>query len=273
MGSNPIAWLAERRRNQARLIWILPLAAAALWIGREVNPLGNTGNQISFVVWFVIHLIFQFWLAGDAAHAFASDRRSGALELLLGTPLQVREIAAGIEQTFKRRFLWPTLALSLVDALLAFRLLASGQGVAALMIGGGTAMFLFYCGCVCRVGLWRGLVSMHSAIATLGTVWRILFLPWVLAGMVGILFAQSDAAELTIAWSILTVVNNLVFVRGAKQNLEEHFRVMALRPYGEKPPHLESEWSAIDWESIPKPIETELPATLPEYVFVKDREL
>jgi len=88
----------------------------------------------------------------------------------------IREISCGMQEAFNRRFLRPTLALAFLDALFAFRLFASNQGVAALMIACGTAMFLCYCWCVCRVGLWRGLVSMHSAVATLGTVFRTLVL-------------------------------------------------------------------------------------------------
>ena len=259
--SNPIAWLAGRRRANALLIWILPAAAAGVLAGYDLNPLGNTRSRIGFLLWFALHLIFKVWLAGDAAHAFATDRRSGALELLLGTSLRIGEIAGGMLQAFRRRFLWPALAFFFLDVDLGLRFIVSGDGVAALMIGLGAALFLFDCYCVCWVGLWRGLVSLHSAVATGGSVWRTLLLPWLMGGMVAVLFPRSSPLELTIVWAVLNAVNGGVFLRGAKRYLHEHFRVMALRPYGEKAPHIESEWSPINWD--PEPSHLDLGSSAP----------
>lgn len=246
--SNPIAWLAKRRQSSARLVWAMPVLVVGLIASRAINPFGNTPSQIGFLFWFAMHLIFLFWLASDAAHAFAGDRRSGALELLLGTPLHVREIASGMFEAFRTRFLLPALVVCLLDLFSAVRLLALGEAAAAFAIAAGAAMFLLSCYSACWIGLWRGLISLQSAIATLGTVGRVLIVPWFFSGMVAGLFPKSSPAELMLVWSLFSVFSNLIFVRGARRNLEEHFRVMALRPYGEKPPHIESEWSAMNWE-------------------------
>lgn len=243
----PIAWLVSRQRTGVVAIWSLAIAAFILWLNFDLNPLGNAKSQGSFLAWLAIQVVFKIWLAGAAAHAFAGDRRSGALESLLGTPLDVREVTTGMLQGFKRRFIFPTLLLCLVNALLAARLIAVGEKTGALFVAMLAAIFLIDCLTLCWVGLWRGLVAKHPAVATLATVSRIMILPWIWLGIVIGVFSKSSTEELAIAFAILTVVNSLIFWRGAKRSLYEHFRVMALRPYGEKPPYIESDLSAMNW--------------------------
>jgi len=43
------------------------------------------------------------------------------------------------------------------------------------------------------------------------------------------------------------------FESDAKSALTEHGRELLLRPYSEKPPHIENSWSFIDWEESETP--------------------
>ena len=84
--------------------------------------------------------------------------------------------------------------------------------------------------------------------AIVATLWRVLVLPWILlAGGVSI-FHQSTLAEYAGLWAFLGVVINVVLLVNAKDFFEEHFRTMALRPFGAKPPRVESKWSPMNWE-------------------------
>jgi hypothetical protein len=70
----------------------------------------------------------------------------------------------------------------------------------------------------------------------------------VFAGAV-IIFSQSSHAELVVLRLVVCGVQDIIFLSRARNALLEHFRVLALRPFGAKAPHIESQWSAMNWEA------------------------
>ncbi len=116
---NPMAWLADRDRPRRRWVWCFPALTIWLWMGFELDPLGDPAAQTGFVALAAIHVFFKIWLSADASYAFATGRRDGTLELLLLAPLSAREIAAGTLSGFRRRYLAPLLALFVLDLALA----------------------------------------------------------------------------------------------------------------------------------------------------------
>ena len=94
-------------------------------------------------------------------------------------------------------------------------------------------------------------MARDSVRAILATILRILILPWIFfAGGAGI-FLQSTLAEFAGMWLFLGVLNDVVFLVNARDFFNEHFRTMALRPFGAKPPRVESKWSPMNWEAEP----------------------
>jgi len=251
LSRNPIAWLATRDPWKQRLIWCLPMLALGLWLSFDPDPLGRPSAQISFFILVVLHALFKLWLGADASHEFAASRLNGTLELLLSTPLRSREVAAGMLSAFARRFLGPLCALLVLDAALVAKFLFVDNRPAAFITGAGAVILLVDSYCLCRVGLWRGLVARDPIRAILATLWRVLILPWIFfVGGVGIFF-RSTLAEFAGLWLFLGVVSDVVFLVNAKDFFHEHFRTMALRPFGQKPPRVESKWSPMNWEAEP----------------------
>src|SRR5439155_10835248 len=179
LAGNPIAWLASRDELKIQLVWGLPAMALWLWLSFDPDPVGRLSARISFFLLALIHALFKLWLGADASHEFAASRLNGTLELLLSTPLQTREVAAGMLSAFRRRFLGPLLALLLLDATLVAKFLFVNNRTAAFVAGAGAVMLLVDSYCLCWVGLWRGLVARDSTRAVLATVWRLLILPWI----------------------------------------------------------------------------------------------
>ena len=249
LSANPIRWLVYRQHLKRPLIWTLPALAISLWFSFDLDPVGNRQSQMSFLALVAVHALFKIWLTADATHAFAGDRRSGALELLLGTPLSVRELVTGMLSAFRQRFQGPQVVLISVDLLLAARLLFAGNGIGALWTGVMVLMFLADAYCLGWVGLWRGLVDRNAALATLSAAGRVLIVPWILFGAGAGIFSQSTQTELALLWLVVCGMANLICLSHAKNGLVEHFRVLALRPFGAKAPHIESQWSAMNWES------------------------
>jgi ABC-type transport system involved in multi-copper enzyme maturation permease subunit len=251
LSRNPIAWLASRDGWKQHLTWCLPALALWIWLRFEPASVGGTSVQISFAAFAAIHVFFKVWVGADASHAFASDRLSGTLELLLSTPLQTREVAAGMLSAFERRFAGPLAALLFLDAALAVKLLSVGDPSAAFAVGAGAVMLLADSYCLCWVGLWRGLAARDSARAILATLWRVLVLPWIFFGAGVGIFRQSTLAEFAGMWLFLGLLTDVVLWVNARDFFHGHFRTMALRPFGEKPPRVESKWSPMNWEEEP----------------------
>ena len=248
---NPIAWLASRDEWKQRLSWCLPALAFGIGLSFDPDPLGRAPAQAGFLALGAIHALFKTWVGADASHTFASDRLGGTLELLLSTPLQTREVATGMLSAFRRRFLGPLLALLLLDAALAAKLLFVNNVSGGFIAGAGAAMLLLDCYCLCWVGLWRGLVARDSARAILATIWRVLILPWIFFAAGAGLFHRSTLPEFAGMWLFLGSLNDVVLLVNAKDFFHGHFRAMALRPFGQKPPRVESKWSPMNWEPEP----------------------
>jgi ABC-type transport system involved in multi-copper enzyme maturation permease subunit len=246
---NPMAWLADRDRPRRRWVWCFPALALGLWIVFELDPLGNPAAQAGFVALASIHVFFKIWLSADASYGFATGRRDGTLELLLLTPLKAREIAAGTLTGFRRRYLAPLLALFLLDAALAAWLALVGRRPSAILVGAVGALLLVDSYCLCWVGMLRGLMARDSGRAILATLGRILLLPWLYFAFGATIFLESSPGELALLWLFLSGLNDLIFLANARSILIQHFRILALRPFGEKAPRVESQWSPINWQA------------------------
>jgi len=248
LSRSPIAWLAGRNSWKQRWVWSLPVLALGVGLSLGPESLRSQPAQTNFVALYILHGLFKVWLGAEASHEFSAGRLNGTLELLLSTPLQPREVAAGMLSAFRRRFLAPLGAFLLLDATLVAKFLVANNRPAAAIIGSLGAMLLVDSWCLCWVGLWRGLAARDSVRAIVATLWRVLILPWIFFGAGLAVFPHSTLAEFAGLWLFLGVVSNMVFLVNAKDFFHEHFREMALRPFGAKPPRLESKWSPMNWE-------------------------
>jgi hypothetical protein len=119
----------------------------------------------------------------------------------------------------------------------------------ALLVLTATAMLVADVYCVFSIGLFEGLAARNPGIGLLKTIVKILILPIVWFGAAYQLYWRSLVLELVILWFILTLVNHLVFFLNSRARLHRYFRTLALRPFGEKPPLMESDWSPINWDA------------------------
>jgi ABC-type transport system involved in multi-copper enzyme maturation permease subunit len=122
---NPILWLCRRERVAAFGLLMVMLFAgmvAGWFASRDWSRTGWQGNVIiPFVSWqictAIVHGLILVRLAAAAAERFGEDRRSGALELILSTPLSVREVVRGQWMALVRTFAGPTVIVFLMQAL------------------------------------------------------------------------------------------------------------------------------------------------------------
>jgi hypothetical protein len=232
LDSNPIVWLVTRGGTQQSFLWglvgvssVIAMTAWLLTSGAEPMAITIFGAML------LVHLTLAVWVASEACHLFAGARDSGAMELLLCTPLPVREIVEGHVLGLRRMFSRPVVALLSVEGvLLGAQVYLMGSGgtppalCLAVVLGAGlcflgAVMDLF---AVARYGMWQGLLNRKPGSARTKTVLRVLVLPLV-AGLI---------CGWGALWPFLAIIKNLVFLNYAREQLRRQFRALVTDRYG-----------------------------------------
>jgi ABC-type Na+ efflux pump permease subunit len=118
MAEPPIAWLVRRSRlglNVTLVVFALATLGYALGLIFEPRDWGD--DDIFTFVMTMMHLWLLAWMAGESSAWIFRDRQSGAMELILATPISVRDIIKGHFQGLNRKFLVPVVWVLLADIL------------------------------------------------------------------------------------------------------------------------------------------------------------
>jgi hypothetical protein len=187
--TDAVVWLAGRDQPSNRVLWMVVLVciAGALLL----SALGSTA--LFFTGWWLwpFRLIFQVWLAFRACHFFVDARNSGALELLLTTPLPERDLIRGQMTALRNYFLAPLityLAAEAVFTLLAALLVPDPAGrliMTAMTFWGTGWQIVRFVGCLFATvytGMWLALVLKKPGQAFGLTLLLLLLLPGVACG-------------------------------------------------------------------------------------------
>lgn len=232
---HPAIWLATRNGLPPLVLGLLWGFAVLGWpVALALRSTEITVESYFFVVIFVAHTLFKGWVAWEVSRDLAEGYRSGALELLLVTPLGERGILAGWLTGFRRRMLGPLALLLTADLLLAIAV-ADAWLLLALVFAAG--MVVADCHALSWVGLWHGLAASTPTKAFFRTVAWVLFSPAVgflgVLGLVGLL-RTSDSwppspAVLAVAWFLSGYVADVILCWWADRRLERGFPEVAGR--------------------------------------------
>ena len=244
----PFYWLASRDRFKTVLVWLWLGAAALLWMfgllterhdWLDVGPYISTG--------LILHTFFKCWLAMEASRRFGADRRSGALELLLCTPLSVKEILRGQWLALLRQFGAAVALVCAVDFVFLGLGLKRSYGASerelwiALWLA-GISIFVFDLITLALLAMWGSLRSRKSAQAGVTALVRVCVVPWFLFGAFGACVAileevfhirifrgvNNTGYALLGIWFGISFVNNLLLAAWSRRNLDTQFRAVAM---------------------------------------------
>ncbi len=112
---NPVLWLASRERWQAAVLWLLAAFMVAMFTTLllvKEDGLWLTWNYFGGTLALLIYL----GAASQSGRFFVDAQRSGLTEILLATPLTVKEIVKGHWFAMWRRYGWPILLCVVVQA-------------------------------------------------------------------------------------------------------------------------------------------------------------
>jgi ABC-type transport system involved in multi-copper enzyme maturation permease subunit len=239
---NPFFWLTSRDRMKSWMVWMFLGLVALFWMyGLMFDPHEWRDEAAYVFTAFVMHIVLKFWVAGEACRRFCLDRQSGALELLLSTPMSVPEILQGQFMSLRRQFGPPVVVVICADLLF---LAGSNDSEASLTWLAGISMLIADLITLSWVGMWLGLNSRNSTRAAAMAIARILFLPWlvflatVTAWAVFSTFFNRfvprggfDSKTGIAIWMVFGFANNVIFGLWAARNLQTQFRLAATRRF------------------------------------------
>jgi ABC-type transport system involved in multi-copper enzyme maturation permease subunit len=238
---NPFLWRASQPEFKRTLVWLALFASAAFWVWLDrfrFNPIHDVAMLI------LTGTVLKIWLAAEASWTVAEDRRQGARELLLTTPLSAELIVGGVRASLWRQFAGPVIALLVANVLsLAMELQNASGGKATelvwlhLIAGGSLVMEL---SALSWVSIWQGLINRKSNRAVVWAMIRILAAPYALFLVILFLDAMSgppgpmEWTGLLIFPGILGVGVNFFFALEANSKLLASFRIIVAEGYERK---------------------------------------
>lgn len=233
---NPFLWLAGRERWKRSYVWLYLGAVGGTWLwGLAAYDVLMLQTEIMVPGILLLQTFFKVWILSEACARLSEDRRSGALELLLSTPMSTREILRGQWLALRRQFGWPLGVLAVVVTVGAAK--ALGWRLSLMNL----AVLLVDVVALGWVGMWLGLTSRNPSRAILGGVGRILVLPWLVYYAGGLLW---DVLELwagihpssprwevvrSWVWLAISLITSVGFgFIWAARNLKHRFRAIAV---------------------------------------------
>jgi len=244
---NPVYALASRHRWPHWVFWALVgiVAINIYWLtfGVRQNPAASP-----FHVRFSQAMVFinRVWIAAMACRFLVEARRSGALEIILTTPLAVKTLLRGRRKALFRLFFWPVLAIAVLHwcfvwgtwmpvAHLPNNLaILRGQSLHA---AGSLISFLTDIVALTAVGGWLSVSSRNPRVIVLKTFLIVTLVPWLLQFFItNSRIVQNLAAGnyywQYLVWPTVWVIKNLLLFSWAAWKIRRHFRAAAAQTYG-----------------------------------------
>jgi ABC-type transport system involved in cytochrome c biogenesis permease component len=256
----PVTWMMLRRR-QLGLAMRYGLAVTLILAGILIGSwLAVPARRIAgLIALFLLHMGCLLSLLAGTAYSFYNDRQEGTLELLLGTPLSNEQIIEGFAHFLRKQSAIFLGLLSIVDCLLSVVLWTKNEHeLAVFPIAMAATVWISFYG-VQWVGIYRSLMMNHPSISMIATFSRLCFFPLVTSAL--FLWApRTNYLKVAVYWIVSSGFLALLFGNDARRVLIERGRTLLLRPYSEKPPHIESDWSFINWDEVLQENTPEFPA-------------
>jgi hypothetical protein len=235
---NPFLWLVSRERWKPSYVWLYLCAVAGTWLWGWIDyDILMFDRKTLVPTVFLFQTFLKLWVVTETCNRLAEDRRIGALELVLSTRLTTRDILRGQWLALKRQFAKPLAAILVLE----FLLLRQQYTLSTTLIQ--LAMLLADLVTLGWVGMWLGLTARNLNRAILGTIARVLVLPWVASGAVtfafeGLLrlsglgpFEPTERARVYF-WFGMGLANNFLFgFCWARYHLLNDFRQAATERY------------------------------------------
>jgi ABC-type transport system involved in multi-copper enzyme maturation permease subunit len=175
---NPFLWVLQRERMKAWYAWAYLGIVLTFWlVGNSQGDQILQEKHVAIPSLVLIQGFLKVWAISECVSRLVEDRRGGAMELLLTTPLSDSGVVQGYWLGLRRLFLGPALALAGFEFVVLGRVLGWGIGLYSAVV------LLADMITVSSAAIWYGLVSRGANRALLHVMALALVLPWGLVGL------------------------------------------------------------------------------------------
>lgn len=241
LNANAYFWHAARARFKPIHVWLFIIIGAVWWLYCWVKGGNMWLDEATYIFTaIVLNVAFKLWIALEAGQRLGEDRRSGAFELLLPTPLTVSDILRGQWQALRRQFLKP-LVVVVVTEIVFFAIIRQAHRASGLLILAMLGVLPFDLLALVWVSMLFALTSKSQVRATMQAVLRVLILPWILFGLLHMCiavynwlsFRSWDPSELgeTSVWMGFSLLIDAIYGVWAWRAVRREFRQMATQKW------------------------------------------
>lgn len=257
MERSPITWLMLRRwpaRGFSHWVGGLSLLVAGAVAAYE---LATGAGLVGMLVLVLVHFGILFGMLAHTAYAFFNEKHEGSFEALISTPLVNEDLFEGFARFLRLRYVRLLAVITAYDVILALFLARSAlPTVAPFPAAMAMILWISFSG-IRWLGVYRSLMMKMPLLAVLATFVRLSLGPLIFSVL--FLFApRTDYFKVCVFWVGATGFLALFFGSEARRVLLERGRELLLRPATDKAPHIESEWSFINWDGVryvpPEPV-------------------
>lgn len=239
LDSNAFFWLAGRARLKPMHVWAAFGILACLWSWGALEFRGDWFNVILYITTaFVINTTLKIWITSEAGHRLGEDRKLGALELLLSTPLTIDDVLRGQMMALRRQFLGPLIMAMVIECIFLVGALHSSSsevdpGPFVTFWVAGLIMLVADIMALSVVAMWVSLTTRNPNRTTGITIRRVLVLPVVIGVAILVLMAvfrqeSGDWKFILGLWFGLGILADVVFGARAWWLLRNQFREAAV---------------------------------------------
>jgi hypothetical protein len=247
LDQNAFFWLAARSRLKPACVWAVLGLLGCVWawgVGKFHQEFLNPAAYL--LTGLVLNLMLKSWVAAEAGRQLAEDRKLGALELLLSTPMTIRDILRGQLLALRRQFLGPLLLTLVTIFVFMWATLREPdtedmRSLVRLLCIGGMVMIVADLIAFYWVGMWQALTAKNPNRAASASIARILILPslgWALIVLIAVLSSMRGGQNyeswphmLLGLWFGLGLVVDIGFSVAARRKLLAEFRLAAVQRY------------------------------------------
>jgi hypothetical protein len=191
---------------------------------------------------YVIHQVLKVMVVVDAGRRFNEDVRSGALELLLVSPLKPRLMIEGQRRALRDEYFrliqwvlavnWLMLLATWLDPT-QLRMSGQDQEIFTILFLGGAAVLVTDYWALSRTGMAEALSRRPQAQVLVRTLVRVMGIPWLLlffivfCGIGGAIQGSDSFHWIFSLWFVCGMIVDLVMGARAERVLTRRFREVA----------------------------------------------
>ncbi|HMJ90001.1 MAG TPA: ABC transporter permease subunit [Candidatus Acidoferrum sp.] len=238
---NPYYWLVSRDRFKQTMPWLWLSLAGSIWlIGLMKWPKDFREEGMYVMTALSLHTLFKAWIAFEASRHLGGDRQSGALELLLCTPISVHEILRGQWLGVLRQFGPAALVVCMADVIFliaGWPFSKKDQVEWFLVWTAGISIFVLDLITLSWTAMWLGLLRKRTGQGGVHALVRICLVPWILFAVLTAILAALDEWRIIRMnkvsdwmlpfWWMISAGISIFFGWGAYKQLHQNLRAVA----------------------------------------------